>query len=71
MKTIINKTPSDLINTYRNNKPKNGTTSLFLSKDGTETPIFGFHIIENKIYIVKKDSSEISVEISDVIELIT
>ena len=69
MTTIVNKTPEDVIAAYRANKPKNKTTNLFLIKNGADIPIFGFHIIATQIFVIKEDSTEVSVEISDIIEL--
>jgi len=69
MTTIINKNSSDLLAAYRSNKPKNGTYSLFLIKNGTDIPIAGLHIFETEIYVVKTDFSEVLVESSDSIEL--
>ena len=71
MTTIINKNSNDLLNAYRNNRPKNGIYNLFLIKNGNEIPISGLHIRENIIYIVKTDFSEVLVETDDIVELRT
>lgn len=71
MNTIINKTPIDILSAYKANKPKNGSTSLFLVRDGADIPIYGIHIVGDDIYIIKSDLSEVLVQSSDTIELRT
>lgn len=69
MKIIINKTPSEMLSAYRNNRPKNGVTRLFLVKSENEVPIYGLHITGDDIFVLKLDRSEIPVDSQDVIEL--
>ena len=71
MTTIINKTPSELINVYKNNKPSNNITKLFLLKDNTEIPVFGFYISDGSVYALNINGSHFFVDVADIIELRT
>lgn len=71
MITIINKTPTDVINAFRANRPSNNTTSLILVKAEKDFPIFGFHAVGDEIFIITSDRSEVFVDTADRIELRT
>lgn len=71
MTTIINKTPSELINVYKNNKPSNNITKLFLLKDSTEIPVFGFYISDGSVYALNINGNHFLIGTTDIIELRT
>ena len=71
MITIINKTPTDVINAFRANRPTNGTTSLVLVKTETDFPIFGFRTAGDEIFVLIRNRSEVFVDTPDRIELRT
>ncbi len=71
MTTIINKTPSEVIIAYRNNKPSNNNTKLFLVKNSLDIPIYGFYIFGNDIYVLDSSLAPVFVTAEDIIELRT
>ena len=71
MITIINKTPTDVINAFRTNRPTNGITSLVLVKAEADFLIFGFRTVGEEIFVLIRDRSEVFVDTPDRIELRT
>lgn len=70
MTTIINKIPSEILNTYFANR-YNNPPKLFLVKNGVDIPFQGVFISGNIIRVIKLDSTIVTVEEADTLELRT
>lgn len=71
MTTIIYKNPSAYAKAFRENWPNRTGTSLFLVKNNTDIPIYGFKCNGSICYIIKNDGGPVLIEDNDVVELRT